>query len=208
VATGGPGSGGSFAGDADDFNGGGGGGLGGAIFGDFAAITVRNSTFYGNSAIRGHFGGGSANDGRDAGGAIFAVDGSVTVLNSTIASNTTAKKGGGIVVYRSSRSGLSAALTMSNSIIAGNSAIEGSGECFVLNSVAVAGTNNLITNNRVSEVPESGDSDSFKSPHPCPGAPVSSADPAAAAGHAAGKYADDGDHQHQPGIQCGRQCNL
>jgi len=178
VATGGPGSGGSFAGDADDFNGGGGGGLGGAIFSDAGAITVRNSTFYGNAALRGHFGGGNANDGRDAGGAIFAVDGSVTVLNSTIASNATAKKGGGIVIYRSSRSGFAAALTLSNSIIAGNSALDGSGECFVLNSVTVQGTNNLITNNRVSEVPESGDSDPFKNPHPCPGAPVSSADPA------------------------------
>jgi uncharacterized repeat protein (TIGR01451 family) len=172
----GPGSGGSFAGDADDFNGGGGGGLGGAIFGDFAAITIRNSTFYGNAATRGHFGGGGANDGRDAGGAIFAVDGSLTVLNSTIASNTTAKKGGGIVVYKSSR-GFSAALTMSNSIVAGNSALDGAGECFVLNAVTVAGTNNLVTNNRVSEVAESGDSDPFKSPHPCPGAPVSSPDP-------------------------------
>jgi len=173
----GPGSGGSFAGDADEFNGGGGGGLGGAIFGDLAAITIRNSTFYGNAATRGHFGGRNANDGRDAGGAIFAVDGSLTVLNSTIASNTTAKKGGGIVVYKSSR-GFSAALTMSNSIVAGNSAIDGAGECFVLNAVTVAGTNNLVTNNRVSEVPESGDSDPFKTPHPCPGAPVSSADPA------------------------------
>jgi uncharacterized repeat protein (TIGR01451 family) len=177
LCCGGPGSGGSFAGDADDFNGGGGGGLGGAIFGDFAAITIRNSTFYGNAATRGHYGGGNANDGRDAGGAIFAVDGSVTVLNSTIASNTTAKKGGGIVVYRSSR-GLSAALTLSNSIIAGNSSLDGQGECFVLNSVSVQGTNNLITNNTVNAVPESGDSDPFKNPHACPGAPSTSPDPA------------------------------
>ena len=65
---------------------------------------VLNSTFAGNYALRGHFGGGGSHDGRASGGAIFLVAGSLSVNNSTFSSNTTdgvgGLGGGAIAVYQ------------------------------------------------------------------------------------------------------------
>ena len=47
------GAGGTFGGHGSELNGGGGAGLGGAIFGHSSTITVSNSTFTGNYAVRG-----------------------------------------------------------------------------------------------------------------------------------------------------------
>lgn len=137
---GGPGSGGSFAGNASGSAGGGGAGLGGAIFGYGARITVSNSTLTGNYAVRGVGGGAGAQNGSDAGGAIFTVAGSLHVVNSTIAGNESTGDGAGIVVYKPSAE--AASLRLENSIVAGNT---GRDECFVLNGVAVSGSNNLVT---------------------------------------------------------------
>jgi CSLREA domain-containing protein len=158
---GGPGQGGTFAGDGGGFYGGGGAGLGGAIFGHEADITIVNSTFVNNYAYRGRYGGGDANDGRDAGGAIFTVGGTLIVESSTIAGNTTGDPdglgGGGIVVY-DPIGDVEASLVLHNTILAGN----GQSECYTRNGVTTTGSaGNLITdssrNNR-------GDGDP-----PCPG---------------------------------------
>jgi hypothetical protein len=150
VITGEPGDGGSFAGDADEERGGGGAGLGGAIFNHRGFVIVRNSTFYGNFALRGlgvvanH----SYDDGRDAGGAIFSVDGSLTVLNSTLAYNETTGEGAGIVYYHSSETN-TGSFALHNTIIS-NSA-PATRECFLkgddLNEINVAAAGNLITAN-------------------------------------------------------------
>jgi hypothetical protein len=146
LSIGGPGHGGTFGGDADNIHGGGGAGLGGAIFGDQATIVIRNSTFAGNYASRGHFGGGDAHDGRDSGGAIFLVAGSLFVNSSTFSNNLTTGTGGlgggGIAVYRPT-TGEATSLTVRNSILAGN----GPHECYARNGASVSGVGNLITDN-------------------------------------------------------------
>jgi hypothetical protein len=148
--AGGPGAGGTFGGDGSTEHGGGGAGLGGAIFGAFAEIVVRNSTFYNNYANRGHYGGGDANDGRGAGGAIFLVAGSLFVNSSTFNNNQTGEfttgvggiGGGGIVVYEPT-TGEATSLALRNSILAGN----GPHECYARNGASVSGAGNLITDN-------------------------------------------------------------
>jgi hypothetical protein len=143
------GAGGTFAGDGDSLHGGGGAGLGGAIFGHAATIVVHNSTFVGNYANRGHFGGGDANDGRGAGGAIFLVGGSLTVVHATVSGNATGETnasgqgigGGGIVVYEPT-DGTATSFTLRNTVIAGN----GIHECYVRNTPSAAGSGNLIVN--------------------------------------------------------------
>jgi CSLREA domain-containing protein len=156
--SGGPGSGGTFGGDGDTEHGGGGGGLGGAIFGHQATIEVRNSTFAGNYARRGHSGGGDANDGRASGGAIFLVAGSLEINNATFNSNLTDGVGdlggGGIAVYKPT-TGEATSLTLRNSILAGN----GAHECFVRGGAGYLGSNNLIvdsTQNGHGDAPCSG----------------------------------------------------
>jgi hypothetical protein len=89
------------------------------------------------------------------------------VLNSTLANNETTGEGAGIVVYRSSRSGLFANFTLRNTIIAVSSpAVR---ECFFLNSVTAQGEGNLIMNNSIA-------GSGFDDPHVCPGQ-VESANP-------------------------------
>ena len=140
--SGSPGDGGTFAGDASTTTGGGGAGLGGAIFGYAADITVSNSTFTQNRVTRGRtVAGNGSNDGREAGGAIFTVAGNLTVRQSTIAGNRTEAIGGGITVYEPT-TGEPAALSLRNTIIAGN---EGSDECYIRSGVSQASTGNLIT---------------------------------------------------------------
>ncbi|MDF2575408.1 MAG: hypothetical protein K0S05_2320 [Agromyces sp.] len=144
---GGPGLGGTFGGDASDLYGGGGAGLGGAIFGHSASITVSNSTFTRNWAVRGvagsggFTGGGVAENGSDAGGAIFTVGGSLTVTNATIAGNESTGAGAGLVVYKPT-TGETTSLVLRNTIVAANT---GRDECYVLGGVATSGTNNLVT---------------------------------------------------------------
>lgn len=131
--------------------GGGGGGLGGAIFSDGGAVTVRNSTFTGNSVSHGFAGddrGGysvGATNGSDAGAAIFAVDGSLTVSNATISGNESTGDAAGIAMYRSSRSGYSATLNLTNTIVAAN--VPEASECKLIGSVAATGTANVFTDN-------------------------------------------------------------
>ncbi|MEO8247122.1 MAG: DUF11 domain-containing protein [Chloroflexota bacterium] len=127
--------------------GGGGGGLGGAIFSDAGVVTIRNSTFTTNYAVRGLAGPGEspAANGQDAGGAIFTVDGSLAIRNVTISSNETTGVAAGVAMYRSSRSGYAAAIDLTNTIVAGNS--PASQECKLIGSVGFSGAGNLITNN-------------------------------------------------------------
>jgi hypothetical protein len=150
---GGPGVGGTFAGNATDKGGGGGAGLGGAIFGHSATIVVSNSTFTRNFAVRGVGGGDGAQNGADAGGAIFAVGGSLTVRSSTIAGNESTGDGAGVVAYAPT-TGEATSLTMTNTIVAGN---VGRDQCFVLPGVAASGSSNLV-------VPHADDART-----PCPG---------------------------------------
>ncbi|KRE23095.1 choice-of-anchor Q domain-containing protein [Agromyces sp. Soil535] len=143
---GGPGDGGTFGGDGSELYGGGGAGLGGAIFGHSATITVSNSTFTHNFAVRGVAGEGGFDDdgaqnGADAGGAIFTVGGTLAVTNSTIAGNESTGDGAGVVVYKPT-TGEATSLVLHNAIIAGNT---GRDECFVLGGVATSGSNNLVT---------------------------------------------------------------
>jgi hypothetical protein len=164
--SGGPGDGGTFAGDADVENGGGGAALGGAIFGDHATIEVHNSTFTRNFVSRGVAGGGSAHNGSDAGGAIFLVAGSLTVSNATISGNEATGAGGGVVAYRPT-TGDATAFVLKNTIVFGN----GAKECYYRNSsggsVSTTGSGgNLV-----------GQTTGLASPDvPCPGI-VSTADP-------------------------------
>jgi hypothetical protein len=166
LSIGGPGQGGTFGGDAGNIHGGGGAGLGGAIFGHEATITVTNSTFVGNYALRGRSGGSGANDGRGAGGAIFLVAGSLTIVHSTISGNGTGENnaageglgGGGVVVYKPT-TGASTSLTLRNTIIAGNGPNH---ECYVRNSPSVAGSGNLIVAGTAPSV-------SGQTHGPCPG---------------------------------------
>jgi hypothetical protein len=160
--SGGPGSGGTFGGDASQSNGGGGAGLGGAIFSHGGIVVIRNSTFTANFVVRGVAGGAGAQNGGDAGGAIFAVDGSLEIKNSTISANESTGAGGGVVMYRSSEPG-SATLTLWNTIIANNGALE----CFTLGSVTGLGDRNVVM-----QSPDDGDSEGI-----CPGADIS-VDPA------------------------------
>ena len=136
-----PGEGGTFAGNATDFGGGGGAGLGGAIFGHQAYITISNSTFTRNAAVRGVGGGEGAQNGADAGGAIFTVAGSLTVVNSTVAGNESTGDGAGITVYKPT-TGEATSLVLRNTIVAVNS---GRDECFVMGGVSMSGWNNLVT---------------------------------------------------------------
>lgn len=171
------GAGGTFAGDGASLHGGGGAGLGGAIFGHAATITIRNSTFANNYAIRGRSGGGGANDGRGAGGAIFLVGGSLTVVHATVSGNSTGETnasgqgigGGGIVVYEPT-DGTATSFTLRNTIIAGN----GIHECYVRNTPSVvAGIGNLIVNGSAPSV-------SDQTHSACPGTAVTD-DPGLAA---------------------------
>ena len=146
--SGGPGVGGTFGGDADQTHGGGGAGLGGAIFSHRGTVYVFNSTFYGNFAVRGVGGGGSAHNGTDAGGAIFSVDGSVIIVHATIANNESTGSGAGVVYYHSTETD-SGSLAIHNTIIAKN--VPAVSECRVtghdLGEITVSGTGNLFTTN-------------------------------------------------------------
>ncbi len=101
-AFGGPGGGGGTTGYVGLQGGGGGGGgagLGGALFNDLGNVTVVNSTFYGDKAVGGAGGGGTAGHtgsaGQGAGGALFNYQGYVVITDSTLAGNS-ANRGGGI----------------------------------------------------------------------------------------------------------------
>jgi hypothetical protein len=146
-----PGDGGPFGGNASGSGGGGGGGgaLGGAVFGDHATITVRNSTFTNNAVARG-VGGPGAHNGGDGGGAIFSHDGDVTIVNSTFSRNQSTGSGGAVVVYMdppdSSLFGgpdIFIRFTLDNTIIANN----GENECFFTGNVHTQGVGNLIMSN-------------------------------------------------------------
>ena len=145
---GGRGQGGTFAGDGGDGltdGGGGGAGLGGAVFGYLSDVTISNSTFAFNSAIRGLNGGGDSRDGRGAGGAVFTVGGDLSIESSTIARNeaiTVTGGGGGAIVVYDPEGNEEASLELRNSIVAGN----GVSECYTRNGVTTTGSaRNLIT---------------------------------------------------------------
>jgi hypothetical protein len=161
---GGPGKGGLFGGDGsdrDDFtdngHGGGGGALGGAIFVTGGTLVVQNSTFSGNSVLRGNAGSGDghpAANGADAGGAIFCLNCHLTVQNVTVSGNFSSGSEAGITVYQSA-SDEPTSFTLENTIIYGNGGKDGSGnpigtekECSVT-GFSIAGTfeGNLIENN-------------------------------------------------------------
>ncbi len=151
VGSGDPGSGGPFGGNAGSFFGGGGGALGGAIFNDGGTITIRNSTFYNNVAVRGNGGGapnpGQADNGADAGGAIFSHNGSVTLQHVTISNNQTTGPYGGVYIYRDSTG--TATFNLYNSIIVNNgSTTESPNECVMAGTgIQVVGTGNIIGQN-------------------------------------------------------------
>jgi hypothetical protein len=150
--SGGPGDGGSFAGNADVSHGGGGAGLGGAIFNHRSTVYVFNSTFTGNFAVRGGGGGGNSHGGRGLGGAIFSVDGSLTIVHATMAYNETNSEGAGVVYYHSTETN-SGSFSIHNTIIS-NSYPAPVRECFYLahddddlDEITVHGSGNLITAN-------------------------------------------------------------
>ena len=139
--AGAPGTGGAFGGNGGGGGGGGGAGLGGAIFNDSGTVTIRNSTFKGNTTT----GGTGAGAGSSRGGAVFSRNGSLTVLNATFSGNSSGT-GGGLEV---AGDGVAANLTIRNTIVANN----GSNECSQTSvnggSTANPGTNtkNLIMSN-------------------------------------------------------------
>ncbi len=164
VLSGGPGKGGPFGGDGSDRDGltadghgGGGGALGGAIFVTGGTLVVQNSTFSGNSVLRGNSGTGDghpAANGADAGGAIFCLNCHLTVQNVTISGNVSSGSEAGITVYQSA-SDKPMSFILENTIIYGNGGKDGSGnpigtqkECSVT-GFSIAGTfeGNLIENN-------------------------------------------------------------
>lgn len=166
IVAGGPGNGGTFAGNASALNGGGGAALGGAIFNDSGNVRIFNSTFTRNFVTRGVAGGSgsdtAAQNGRDEGGAIFSLNGSLEVNNSTISGNESTGEGGGIVVYQTTtvvqgfNIPIPTSFNLRNTILANQTARE----CFFEGpSVTHVGSGNLIVNN-----------------YGCPGM-VSSADP-------------------------------
>lgn len=147
TGTGGAGAPGGFGGGAgssgwQDWVGGGGGGagMGGAVFNHQGQLTVRNSTFSGNTAAGGAGGGsasgiaGAGQSGQGLGGALFNLNGSVEIDSSTIAFNTAAQGGGGI--YDLGYLGVdgtrctptsctsSAQVTLRNSIVSANPTVE------------------------------------------------------------------------------------
>lgn len=133
------GSAGLFGGDGNVGAGGGGAGLGGAIFNHGGHVEIYNSTFTGNLAQFGAYGGGDAHDGRARGGAIFSVDGNLKIYNSTISGNTletTDPRGGGIYSLRDT-------VNIYNTIIAYNSPIE----AVIHDPSASNGDGNLVLNN-------------------------------------------------------------
>ena len=146
-----PGNGGAFGGHADPENGGGGAGLGGAIFSDGVGVTIRNSTFYNNSATQGLANTAACNcaspasNGDGVGGAVFSRNGSLTLLDVTISGNHSSGtggvtgSGGGVVVYSDS----SAAFTIQDTLLANNDA----SECFFTGNVTTSGVGNLVMSN-------------------------------------------------------------
>jgi hypothetical protein len=151
IGSGYPGSGGPFGGNAGHSLGGGGGALGGAIFNDGGTLTIRNSTFYNNVAVRGNGGGapnpGQADNGADGGGAIFSHNGTTTLQHVTISSNQTTGPYGGVYIYRDSTG--TAAFNLYNSIIVNNgSTTESPNECVMAGTgIQVVGTGNIIGQN-------------------------------------------------------------
>lgn len=153
-----PGSGGSYAGDANSFFGGGGAALGGVIFNDGGTILIANSTFAGNSVTRGNGGGsgasGAADNGADAGGAIFSLDGDVTIDDSTISGNFSTGSQAGVVIQQTSTT-RPASLTLNNTIIFNNGGTDANGnpvgtpkECSIIGAqIRVNGAANLVQNN-------------------------------------------------------------
>ena len=128
-----------LGGEAGNGVGGSGAAMGGAIFNDSGAVTVRNSTFANNAVVPGVSGGAP---GADFGGAIFSRNGSLTVNDTTISANheTNPFGGGGIVVFED---GSTTSFTLDNTIVANN----GANECFVRGAVATDGAGNLIVGN-------------------------------------------------------------
>jgi hypothetical protein len=95
----------------------GGGGDGGGIYNSHTSLTLRNSTISGNQATNGD------------GGGIFNLSGTVKLNNDTIAKNAAGvgmagHVGGGIV-----NTGLGAAMSVVNTIIAKNTATQGKPDC-------------------------------------------------------------------------------
>lgn len=136
------------AGRSPSGNGGGGAGMGGAIFNHAGTLSLVNTTLSGNSA-NGGAGAGASNPGRDGsglGGAIFNLNGTVSVNFSTIANNSIARTsadqgpGDGAGIYsvaignRIADGAASVALlTLSNSLVTGNTAANGASANQVVN---------------------------------------------------------------------------
>ena len=144
IIFGGPGHGGTFAGNGDAGHGGGGAALGSVIFNDSGSVVVRNSTFTGNSVYRGDSGGGSSEHGSDAGAAIFSVNGHLTVLNATISFNHATGTGAGVVLLQIGLPPPPASFILENTIISNNSSMECAFAGF---SISGGGAGNLIQNN-------------------------------------------------------------
>lgn len=127
--------------------GGGGGGFGGAIFNLGGALGITNSTLSGNMAVggAGGFVNSSAGSGSGLGGAVFNLSGTVKVLNATVAGNR-ADQGGGGIFNLGDGPGISGAVTLRNTIVAGtlNGAVDYAATSIHGASVANTGNNNLI----------------------------------------------------------------
>jgi hypothetical protein len=109
--------------------GGGGAGMGGAVFSLFGQVNIDDSTLANNTAT----GGTIDTSGDGLGGAIFNVDGSVSLSFSTIASNTASggsPAGGGIYNLGygntiASGGATAATVSLTNSIVHGNTGVSG-----------------------------------------------------------------------------------
>lgn len=122
LSSGGNGSdgGGGFGGGAARGYGGSGAGMGGAVFNDAGTLTIRNSTFAGNTAKGGQQGYAAGYTGSGFGGAIFNYNGALTIDFSTFVDNTTQAGSGG-------NGGGSASGSAIYSLVDGNCNTTGSG---------------------------------------------------------------------------------
>jgi|GEM_PF-1655716 len=126
-----PGTGGFFGigGNGGLDGGGGGSGLGGAIFSDSGNVTLRNSTFFGNTAVSGPRGASaSGSSGVGGGGAIWSRNGTLNVIHATFNQNRvtpapgTGESDGAVGIWTDS--GQTATFNLRNSILFGNGASE------------------------------------------------------------------------------------
>jgi hypothetical protein len=120
---------------------------GGGIWAGSGDVTVANSTVSGNST--------AASDA--SGGGIWTVFGAVTVTNSTVSGNSSGASGGGIFVNDNN---INPSLTIQNSIVAGNTAVDAGPNFLADPEGTLTVTNSLISDNAGTSLAEAQTADS------------------------------------------------